>query len=290
MRLAALLSIAALVNAPCLLAGDIDGDIHSSLGSVGSVEPDLKTPPATAHAPAAGKRVRQVNKNYATTQVHHLLYLPTDWVKGKKYPVIVEYAGNQFKSSPGTVEGSNLGYGISGGEGVIWLCLPYINKDHSRNEVTWWGDVDASVDYCKQTVRQVCADYGGDPSRLFIAGFSRGAIACHYIGLHDDEIASLWRGFICHSHYDGVRKWNYEGSDRLSAALRLKRLGRRPQFISQEGSIEETKEYLKQAHPMGDFTFQALPFPEHTDTWVLRDTAERKVLRDWFKHVLKEGN
>ena len=91
MRLAALLSIAALVNAPCLLAGDIDGDIHSSVGSVGSVEPDLTTPPATAHAPAPGKRVRQVNKNYATTQVHHLLYLPTDWVKGKKYPVIVEH-------------------------------------------------------------------------------------------------------------------------------------------------------------------------------------------------------
>jgi hypothetical protein len=85
MRLAALLSIAALVNAPCLLAGDIDGDIHSS------VEPDLTTPPATPHAPAPGKRVRQVNKNYATTQVHHLLYLPTDWVKGKKYPVIVEH-------------------------------------------------------------------------------------------------------------------------------------------------------------------------------------------------------
>ena len=79
--------------------------------------------------------------------MYHLLYLPTDWVKGKKYPVIVEYAGNKFKSSPGTVEGSNLGYGISGGEGVIWLCLPYISKDHSRNEVTWWGDVDASVDY-----------------------------------------------------------------------------------------------------------------------------------------------
>ena len=140
MRLAALLSIAALVNAPCLLAGDIDGEIHSSVDSVGSVKPDLTTPPVTDHAPAPGKRVRQVNKNYAATQVHHLLYLPTDWVKGKKYPVIVEYAGNKFKSSPGTVEGSNLGYGISGGEGVIWLCLPYINKDHSRNEVTWWAD------------------------------------------------------------------------------------------------------------------------------------------------------
>ena len=173
-RLAALLSIAALVKAPRpYVAGDMWRSGVDS--SAGSVEPDLTSPPATAHAPAAGKRVRQVNKNYATTQVHHLLYLPTDWVKGKKYPVIVEYAGNKFKSSPGTVEGSNLGYGISGGEGVIWLCLPYISKDHSRNEVTWWGDVDASVEYCKQTVRQVCADYGGDPSRLFIAGFSRGS-------------------------------------------------------------------------------------------------------------------
>ena len=64
----------------------------------------------------------------------------------------------------------------------------------------------------------------------------------------------------------------------------------RPQFISQEGSIEDAKEYLKQAHPMGDFTFQALPFHEHTDTWVLRDITERKLLQDCFKHVLKEGD
>jgi len=80
----------------------------------------------------------------------------------------------------------------------------------------------------------------------------------------------------------------YKGSDKASAVVRLKRLGDRPQFISQERSVSETKKYLEKALPDGNFKFQALPFPNHTDTWVLRDIPERKVIRDWFKQVLKE--
>lgn len=254
-----------------------------------SVLPDLVTPTATDHAPAPGKRVRQVNKDYAGTGVYHLLYLPTDWKKGKKYPVIVEYAGNKWRaSSPGTVEGSSLGYGISAGKGVIWICMPFVDKTHQRNAVTWWGDVKATVNYCKMTVNRICTEYGGDPTQVFIAGFSRGAIACNYIGLHDDEIASLWRGFICHSHYDGVRDWGYAGADRISAAKRLRRLSKRPQFISHEKSVETTRAYLKLAYPSGNFTFLALSFPNHTDVWVLRDIAERKKIRGWFNQVLQK--
>jgi hypothetical protein len=167
--------------------------------------------------------------------------------------------------------------------------MPYISKDKQSNQLKWWGDVEASVDYCKQTVKQVCADYGGDTAKVFIAGFSRGAIACNYLGLHDDEIASLWCGFICHSHYDGVREWNYTGSDRAAAADRLKRLGKRPQFISQEQSVAETKSYLDTAYPSGNFTFQAMSFPNHTDTWVLRDVPERTAIRNWFQRVLEMG-
>ena len=273
----AILTIAVMFYAPSLVAKDIE-----------SVRPDLITPSATDHEPAPGKRVRQSNRNYAGTEVYHLLYLPTDWVKGKSYPVIVEYAGNKWKTSPGTVEGSNLGYGISGGKGVIWISMPFVDKDHQRNATTWWGDVDSTVDYCKKTVNGICAEYGGDSSNVFIAGFSRGAIACNYIGLHDDEIASLWRGFICHSHYDGVKEWGYAGSDRKSAAIRLSRLGDRPQFISHEKSVHETEKYLKSMAPSGNFTFQTLSFSNHTDTWVLRDVPERKVIRDWFDQALKE--
>lgn len=254
---------------------------------LGRVPADLVPPSATDQAPAPGLRVRQSNTNYTGTGVYHLLYLPTDWEKGKPYPVIVEYAGNKWReSSAGTVDGSKLGYGISGGRGIIWICMPFVDKNNQTNAATWWGDVDATVDYCKQTVRRICEEYGGDSSNVFLAGFSRGSIACNYIGLHDDVIASLWRGFICHSHYDGVREWSYAASDRKSATERLKRLGNRPQFISQEISVEATKAYLNEVYPTGNFTFQPLPFADHTDTWVLRDIPERKALRKWLNTVL----
>lgn len=246
----------------------------------------LTVPEVVDAAPAAGIRVRQFNSEYRGSGVYHALYLPTDWKPGGTYPVIVEFAGNKWKTSAGTVEGSSLGYGISAGKGVIWICMPYVNLSEMKNQLNWWGDVDATVAYCKHTVDRVCKEYGGDPNNVFIAGFSRGAIACNFIGLHDDDIAAIWRGFICHSHYDGVRTWRYEGSDRASAAIRLKRLGNRPQFISHENSVDETRKYLETACPSGRFTFVPLPGVAHTDTWVLRDSPQRQQLRNWFRRSL----
>lgn len=269
----------------------IAGMIHLSLLIAKDLKKtgfDLVVPSTTDELPTPGKRVRHVNHEYMSSEVYHLLYLPTDWVKGEKYPVIVEYSGNKWKSSHGLLEGSNLGYGISAGKGVIWVSMPFVDVENQRNALTWWGDFDATVDYCKKTVDRICREYGGDISNLFIAGFSRGAIACNYIGLYDDQIASLWCGFICHSHYDGVQKWKYARSDRTSAKTRLKRLGNRPQFISHEGSVEETRQYLKEVYPSGNFTFKAMSFANHTNTWVLRDIPERKVLRDWFNFVLRD--
>ena len=251
--------------------------------------PDLTVPEVTEGAPAPGKRVRQVNVSYHGTEVHHLLYLPTDWQAGKRYPVIVEYAGNKWPKGPGTVEASNLGYGISGGEGFIWVCMPYVSKDHQRNEVRWWGDEQATVDYCIQTVERVCREYGGDHDAVVIAGFSRGAIACNYIGLYNDEIASLWRAFIPHDHYDGERNWGkaYEGSDRASALVRLERLKGRPQYISSMPNMAvRVEKYFDEIKPEGDFTFGTLHGFGHTDSWVLYDVPERKKLREWLAGVL----
>gem|GEM_PF-5699594 len=143
--------------------------------------------------------------------------LPIDWRadREQEYPVIVEYAGNGPYESPhgdrctGKVEDCRLSYGVSGGKEFIWVCLPCISKDGTRNQLKWWGDPKATVEYCKQTVPKICEQYNADPEAVFVAGFSRGAIACNYIGLIDNEIAKLWRGFICHSHYDGVRSWGY---------------------------------------------------------------------------------
>ena len=261
------------------------------------IREDLAAPPFSENGrPAAGKFVRQFLPEYENTEIYHALYLPTDWERGKKYPIIVEYAGNTVASSSdsanGRPEGCNLGYGITKGIGSIWVCLPYIETDHKTYAKRWWGDLKATVNYFKTVVPKIASDYGGDTNALFIAGFSRGAIACNFIGLHDDDIAALWTGFICHSHYDGVNEnWPYAGGDRASATKRLMRLGNRPQFISHEISaklsLEETRQFLQDAHPKGNFAFVEIPFTNHTDRWVYRDIPQRDALRGWFHQAAK---
>lgn len=267
-------------------------DLSSDLSSV---PVDLVVPPVRSGAPRAGARVRMTLPEYANTDVHHVLYLPSDWKPTGRYPLLVEYAGNgPYRNkhgdvSTGRVADSVLGYGISAGRGFLWLCLPFVAESGQRNERRWWGDVQRTVRYCKEAVPRVCAEFGGDPRRVLLVGFSRGAIACNFIGLHDDEIATLWAGLLCHSHYDGVRRWPYPGSDAAAAAARLARLGTRPQWISHEQSVGDVTAYLRRSAPHGRFTVRALPFVNHTDTWVLRDVELRRELRSWVRSVLEEG-
>jgi hypothetical protein len=261
------------------------------------VKRDLVVPKVSSEAPAPGIRSVQTTAGWEGTQVHHTIYLPLEWKAGGKFPVIVEYAGNgNYKNaygdiSDGSVEGCRLGFGISGGKGFISVCLPYVEvKDGvKQNAVLWWGDVEESKRYCLATVHDVCARYGGDEHALILCGFSRGAIGCNFIGLNDDKIAGLWRAFICHSHYDGVlEKWPYQGADRASALVRLRRLGNRPQFISQEGSIAETETWLRSTGLEGRWTFEPFLFRNHSANWTLCDLPIRRKARAWLDAVLKE--
>jgi hypothetical protein len=204
--------------------------------------------------------------------------------------VLVEYGGNGgFRDAfgdvcNGTVEECDLGYGLSGGSDYIWVCLPFVESRNGRqaNATVWWGDPSETARYCVATVRHVCAVFGGDSTNLILCGFSRGAIACNYIGLRDDTIAPLWKAFLCHSHYDGARKWPYPESDRESAVARLRRLGGRPQFISSEGSNAATRSFLDSSGIHAPFTFADFPFRNHTDAWALRDCDLRRAARAWL--------
>jgi hypothetical protein len=257
------------------------------------INPDLIIPVVCEENPSPGKRVFQKTVGYKKTSVYHVLYLPEDWTSDKQYPIIVEYAGNKTgvseygDISTGKVEDSKLGYGLTKGKGAIWLCLPYVDKENTGNVLNWWGDVESTVSYCMQTINQVCNLYRGDREAIVLAGFSRGAIACNYIGLHDDAISKIWKGFIAYSHYDGVIQWPYEGSGVDSALKRLQRLKGRSQFICHEKSVKETKDYLRKYCPDGDFQFQNINFRNHNDAWILRDVPERKILRYWLNELLK---
>jgi hypothetical protein len=289
--------VATVVLVPeCLHAAEKDRagqTVLSETRDISTVPPDLKTPAMLDADPAPGRRVRQVLPEYRGTQVYHALYLPENWQPGRRYPVLVEYAGNgpyhnaYGDYSSGMVEGSNLGYGISAGKDFIWLCLPYVNAKEKRNQAQWWGDVEATLDYCRKTVRWICEDFGGDPSAVILTGFSRGAIACGYLGLHDDRTADIWLAFVAYSHYDGVTSWGYAGSDAASARQRLQRLKGRASFICHEGSVEPTRRFLEASGIPAPFTFQVGPFRNHNDAWVLRDVPERAALRTWVAEVLR---
>jgi hypothetical protein len=287
--------LSAAAALPSIRAGQEIPDLND-------VKPDLELPAVTDGEPAPGRRVRQSNPEYAATAIRHLLYLPSDWKPGRRYPVIVEYAGNghysnQFgDTSSGEVEGSKLGYGISGGNRFIWLSVPYVNQEHTANEKIWWGDVEATIRYVRETVRSVCQGYSGDPSAIILAGFSRGAIACNYIGLHDDEIADLWLAFIPFSHYDGaITRWPYEGASRDAAISRLKRLKGRAVFVCNERSTEPghsiaaTKAFIESTGIQAPFTYQEIPFRNHNSAWVLRDIPARWAARQWLDYVLAKS-
>ena len=178
-----------------------------------TVKPDLTVHKLDPGKVAPGSRVWETQPGCGKTKVYQFTYLPTDWQGGKCYRVIFEFAGNNYHgaqgdSSTGRPEGSNMGYCISGGRGFICVCLPYLNAACDDVALTR-GDAKnrtakTTIDYCLKIVPWICEQYGGDPGQVILAGFSRGAIACYYLGLLNDRVAKLWRAFIPYSHYDGI--------------------------------------------------------------------------------------
>ena len=253
---------------------------------------DLVTPEMTLEEPAAGRRVRQVAAEYEGTEVYHALYLPKNWEPGGKYPVIVEYTGNEWAAcgSSGEVKDANLGYGLSGGVDFIWVSMPYVERGRKKNAVTWWGDREATIDYCKTNLPRICEAFGGDAGNVIVCGFSRGAIATSYIGLADDEIAGLWKGFFTHDHFDGDTPWNYPESDRESALVRLGRLEGRPVLV---GGVA----LLRSRPELAAYTYLRPPVAEifdipegkvihpHTDLWMHRASKWRDEAREWLVRV-----
>lgn len=255
----------------------------------------LITPVLSEGEARAGRRVRCTPAEYEGSEVHHSLYLPTDWQPGLHYPVLVEYTGNKWvaSGSTGTVADANLGYGLTGGKGFIWVVLPCVEKGRMKNALTWWGDLEATLDYCKTQVPRICERYGGDAKNVFLCGFSRGAIAVNYLGLADDEIAKLWKGFVAHDHYDGV----FPVSDPESALERLTRLDGRPQLICSAMGTQKTRDYLGARTTLKNITFLDVPVNElfqipdgkivhpHTDLWMQVDSSFRQRARDWLQSV-----
>ncbi|MEL7497004.1 MAG: hypothetical protein AAFN77_05300 [Planctomycetota bacterium] len=316
----------AIANSACEPADDSHAradSLETTAQEIDQPAPDIRTVNADLVVPEIdpdnqdakpGKRLFQTLANGRHPNLQYVLYLPTDYVADgeKTYPVIVELSGNGgYKNrfgdtSHGVPEGSNLGYGMSGGKGFIWVCIPFVEVDQTTDRwetsTWWWGkapdfDPKPTVSFCQQVVDDIAKRHAIDSERIVLTGFSRGAIACNLIGLYDDEIAKLWCGFVPYSHYDGPRDWSLPEADSKSAKQRLKRLNGRPQFICSESSsmthnpqLKEAQEWIKATGIEGDFTFRSTGFRNHNDAWVLRPSKARTDLRTWLMRVTRKPN
>jgi hypothetical protein len=309
---------------------------------------DLFTPNASADGwgpggPAAGKRAYDVVPSWAARAeaaraggaapweaVHHALYLPTDWVPSSSssspttpsassspppFPLIVEFTGNgpwndSYQDvSTGLPEWANMGYGISGGKGFLWLSLPFLDLTGQLVETYWWGCdangtgpvghcpgeyfVNTTLQYMKDAVRYVTSTFNGDPAAVFLTGWSRGALATDFFGLYDDEAAALWAGLLPYSHFDGrdSDQWvPYPDHDPASAIARLKRLNGRPLFITEErnGTLD-TAAFLNGSGLELNATLMSTGFCNHNDQWTLRPSPARDAMRAWVAGLVGEA-
>ncbi len=246
--------------------------------------PEPPKPVMTEGEPAPGRLVRQVAEDYRGTGVYHALYLPTNWERGRTYPVIVEYAPNQTPEFSGAVEDCRIGYALSGRRDYVWVILPYVDPVKNVNVHKWWGDEDATARYCLTNLRRVCERFGGDPNTVILCGFSRGAIACGYLGLRDEAIADVWLAFYPHSHIDGGR-FTVEG-----ARERLARTRGRATFVTYGSEDSGRTESPKGARILRESGF---PITErevagiaHTDRFLDEDSPIRGELRAWLADVV----
>lgn len=266
--------------------------------------------------PAPGKRIKVVPEGYENTNVYHSLYLPEGYSLDKKYPIILEYTGNYAPNlgSTGEVKDAGLGFELAKDLDAIWVVMPYLSEDAMNSEITWWGSEEKTIDYCAKEIKEICLEYGGDPSSVFIIGFSRGAIAVNRIGLNDDRAADIWLGFYSHDHFDGHIRWctdwanncDYEAykADAIERAIRYR--GRAALVGGQ--NIDSVVNYISVTgiDTMAKMTFLSVPIgqiiPEdelfvnpvtgkkvtHTDKWMNYDSPESDSVINWYKNVIRE--
>lgn len=239
----------------------------------------LEVPDIEDTAAAPGKRVRYRLARDADNGIYSVLNLPEDWRPGKTFPVIVEYPGNLFYGvhcySSGLPDQCVIGYGMSQGQGAICLGVPFVDRAASKMAENGWGSPEDTAEYVVQMVDEVCTKFGGERENVVLTGFSRGAIACGYIGLRNDRIAALWKGFHACQHYDGLQ-WNRANEGVMERAARFK--GR---------AVFQTDNAPEKYHPVMEgmnttVTWAQSGLNAHATAMFLDDRASTLQLRSWF--------
>ena len=244
-------------------------------------------PPVEDGEPAPGRRVRLRLAGDEHTGIYSVLQLPEDWRPGGRFPVVAELPGNSYFASvcysTGRPEQCVMGFGVTRGRGAICLGLPFIDRASGTIVESGWGNADDTAEHVVRVIEEVCARFGGDRSNLVLAGFSRGAIACGYIGLRNDRIAPLWKGFIACQHYDGD---GWSGVTMAGAIERAARFRGRGvfQFDNPAAQFRPVMEAMKT-----DVVWAESGLGAHATAMFLDDRVPMQQLRAWFRRLVGEA-
>ena len=128
-------------------------------------------------------------------------------------------------------------------------------------------------------VEEICAKFGGDRANVVLTGFSRGAIACGYIGLRNDRIAALWKGFHACQHHDGD---GWGGATMEGAIERASRFKGRAVFQTDnpEGKFRPVMDAMKT-----EVTWAGSGLGAHATAMFLDDRPSTQQLRQWFRDL-----
>ncbi|TYA78706.1 alpha/beta hydrolase family protein [Seonamhaeicola marinus] len=248
----------------------------------------LDVPEMKIGLPKAGQRVQYKLDKDSLKDFYSVLYLPENWKANrlKKYPVIVEFPGNVFYVrncySTGRPEDCVIGYGMSKGKEAIWISMPFVDYKTNAIAENGWGHPDDTADYTIKMVQEVIAKFNGDKDNIIITGFSRGAIACGFIGLRNDTIASLWKGMHCCQHFDGD---GWGGATEVDAKARLNRLGAISVFQT-DNDKTKLKNLLKEVN--ATVIYESSGLNAHACDMFLDNRASTQKLRQWFTTLISE--
>lgn len=244
----------------------------------------VAVPAVTDEDPAAGRRVRYRLNGDAAGGPYAVLHLPEDWRPGAILPLIVEYPGNIFFVpgcySTGLPDQCVIGAGITRGRGAICLALPFVDRAAGVIAEGGWGVPDDTASYAVAMVEQVCREFGADRANIVLTGFSRGALACGFIGLRNDRIAALWKGFHACQHYDGDG-WN--GATEEGALVRARRFRGRAVFQTDNSRVkfQTVMDAMRVPVTWADSGLRA-----HATAMFLDDRPSTEQLRRWFRELV----
>lgn len=259
------------------------GDAPEWVAPAGRIE----VPTAEDSQPAPGKRVRYCLAGDQRSEIYTILNLPEDWHPGIKYPVIIEFPGNVFYASAcystGLPEQCVIGYGITRGKGAICAGVPFVDSAIAKPVENGWGNADHTAEYAMRVVDEICRKFGGDPENVLLTGFSRGAIACGYIGLRHEAIAALWKGFHACQHYDGDG-WN--GATLEGAIERAERFRGKAVFQT-DNPREKFQPVMDVMKTNVTWAISGLGF--HSTSMFLDNRPSTEQLRAWFWQLVGDS-